>query len=88
MSHQCLILVSTVGLEQQNNSRRMEDLFSSYKYDVVKIDGSLPENKDLRDKLFDVSGQRGKYPQCFIETSDNAYTFIGTWDMVLAYFQF
>lgn len=64
----------------------MEDLLSSYKFDYIKIDGSVPEEKELRDKLFEVSGMKGKYPQCFLVMEDKSYKFIGTWDVVRRYF--
>lgn len=44
-----------------------------------KVDGVLPEQKERRDQLFAISGQRGKYPQCFIE-SESGCRFIGLWD--------
>lgn len=47
-----------------------------------KIDGLIPENKDLRDKLFGISGHRGKYPQCFIQDNDGNIRFVGLWDEI------
>mmetsp|Transcript_53474 Transcript_53474/g.107177 ORF Transcript_53474/g.107177 Transcript_53474/m.107177 type:complete len:94 (+) Transcript_53474:88-369(+) len=44
-----------------------------------EVDGLLPENKELRSKLFDLSNLRGKYPQVFIEDGGE-YEFVGDWD--------
>jgi glutaredoxin-related protein len=40
----------------------------------------LPENKELRSKLFDISNLRGKYPQIFIEEGGE-YEFIGDFEV-------
>jgi hypothetical protein len=57
----------------------MSDILESKGLVVEKIDGALPENKELRDTLFGVSGKRGQYPQCFI-LSDGTYRFVGLWE--------
>jgi len=61
----------------------MHDLLISYKFDILFVDGSDPESKQLRDKLFEISGKRGKYPQCFLLLSDDTYKFIGLWEEVI-----
>ena len=38
--------------------------------------------KDLREHLFSLSGQRGKYPQCFLLKADGSYEFIGMWSQL------
>jgi len=56
--------------------------------EVEEVDGSLPENRDLRTKLFVLSGERGKYPQVFVRAaSDNSndneqYAFFGLFDEI------
>lgn len=84
-SSRVLILYSSLSSDamQVMNQRRMDDLIMSYKYDYIRIDGASAENKDIRSKLFEVSQQRGKYPQCFVQTGDQ-YEFIGLWDQVQA----
>jgi len=47
-----------------------------------KIDGSNAENTDTRDKLFDISGFRGDYPQFFKKDGDD-YTFLASGEQVL-----
>jgi hypothetical protein len=78
------MLTSTVGSDsaQTLGTRRMTDLFHSMKIDVTIVDGSNPAEKEIRDSLFEVSGLRGKYPQCFIQSDDGSYKFIGLWEQV------
>ena len=80
-----VILVSSLNANsiQEVSQRRLEDFISS-KFKYEKIDGSLPDNKPIRDILFTASGARGKYPQCFIKNvAEGSYSFIGLWDQVL-----
>jgi hypothetical protein len=85
MSGKVVILVSSLNASslQEVAQRRLED-FVSGKYVYEKIDGSLPDNKPVRDTLFGVSGTRGKYPQCFVKKADDTYTFVGLWEEVRA----
>jgi len=69
----------TSGQIQEVNQRRIESLLEANKVLFDKIDGVLPENKEIRDRLFGISGQRGKYPQCFI-TVDDSIQFVGLWE--------
>lgn len=81
MSDRAIFLYSSLATDQIQivNSRRLEDALSGNKINFLKVDGALPENKEMRDKLFGVSNLRGKYPQCFLEKDGNI-TFIGLWD--------
>jgi hypothetical protein len=83
MSGKVVILVSSLNASsvQEVAQRRLED-FVAGKYAYEKVDGSMPDNKPVRDILFAASGQRGKYPQSFIKKEDGSYTFIGLWDEV------
>lgn len=83
MTDKCILLFSSLATDQIQlvNSRRLEDVLLGNKIQFDKVDGSLVENKEIRDKLFASSGLRGKYPQCFLE-SDGVYRFIGLWDQI------
>jgi len=83
MTERVVILVSSVSTDQIQivESRRLEDLMVSKRLEFDKIDGALAENKEIRDKLFGISGLRGKYPQCFISSGDE-YRFVGQWEVV------
>jgi hypothetical protein len=49
---------------------------------MEKIDGAYPDNKAIRDELFNISQHRGKYPQCFLKDESGAYKFVGLWEDV------
>lgn len=84
MTERVVILVSSVSSDQVQivESRRLEDLLSSKKMSVDRIDGALIEFKEIRDKLFGISGLRGKYPQCFIVDASGEHRFIGLWEAI------
>lgn len=84
MSQTAVLLYSSLATDQIQvvNSRRLEDVLKGNKIQFEKVDGSYPDNKDLRDILFGVSGQRGKYPQCFLKDDSGSYTFVGLWEEV------
>ena len=62
--------------------KRMSDKLSAYKVRFEQLDGSQPENKDLRNKLFNTSNVRGKYPQIFIKNEKNELKYIGMDDEI------
>jgi hypothetical protein len=70
---------STADMIQQQNQRRLDTLLTSKNIDFIKIDGSVPENKEKRDELFAISTTRGNYPQCFFEI-DGTHEFVGIWE--------
>ena len=78
------VLVSglTTDQIQMVNTRRLESLIEGKKYAFERIDGALADNKEIRDTLFGISGQRGKYPQCFVADGNGGYRFIGLWEEV------
>jgi hypothetical protein len=70
---------------QTVNTRRLESALESKKVVFQKVNGSDPAEKDFRDKLFGVSGVRGKYPQLFIQHGEGesaTYEFIGLWEQI------
>lgn len=84
MSHTCVFLYSSLATDQIQvvNSRRLEDSLSGRKIQFEKVDGSLAENKEVRDIMFASSGQRGKYPQCFLKSDGGDYVFVGLWEEI------
>ena len=84
MTERAVMLFSSLSTDQivVVNTRRLEDVLRGKKLIHDKVDGVLPENKEVRDKLFSISGQRGKYPQCFIADGEGNYRFVGMWDEV------
>lgn len=55
----------------------MNDLLIAKKIRFEALDGSQAENKDNRNKFFNISNVRGKYPQVFIYTKDDDIKYIG-----------
>lgn len=84
MSETAILLFSSVSTDQIQvvNSRRLEDVLAGNKLKFDKVDGSYPDNKELRDVLFGLSGQRGKYPQCFLRDESGTHRFVGMWDEI------
>jgi hypothetical protein len=80
MSGVAVILWSSISTES-TNTRRLQDVLDTKKISSESIDGALPENKEIRDTLFNLSQQRGKYPQLFIRY-DETHEFVGLWDEV------
>ena len=62
---------------QQAAQTKMNNLFVTKKIRFEALDGSQAENKDNRNKFFNISNKRGKYPQIFIYKKDDDITFIG-----------
>ena len=77
-----VVLFSSFGsnLQQKTNQERLRTILSSNGIVPVEVDASKPENKELRNDLFEVSGIRGQFPQIFIEDDDFNYTYIGGFD--------
>lgn len=73
-----LLLISSVSAGPQ--MRRAEDILIGNDLIVEKVDGVLEENKQLRDKLFEISKQKGKYPQIFVKKDSDNYEFVGLFD--------
>ena len=68
-----------LDLGQEQEQRRARDLLGSKGVFFVEVDGALDENRERRNELFGISGQRGKYPQVFIDR-EGAVEFVGSWD--------
>lgn len=84
MSDTCVLLFSSLATDQIQivNSRRLEDALIGRKIRFEKVDGSFAENKEVRDVLFATSGQRGKYPQCFLKDENGQHRFMGLWEEI------
>ena len=69
---------------QAGNTRRCRDLSAAKKLSFLEVDGSNPEEKEIRDVLFGISGVRGNYPQIFKckEGDKKQAEFVGCWDKI------
>ena len=85
MSDSVILLISrtTTDSAQEVGQRRVQDMLKGKKVIFTILDGSLPENKEQRDKLFACSNLRGKYPQVFIESAATGLTYVGNYDKMV-----
>ena len=57
--------------------------YTPHHFSFLQYDGSWPDYLELRDRLFAVSGRKGKYPQCFISRGSKGnekFEFVGMWE--------
>mmetsp|Transcript_59926 Transcript_59926/g.95223 ORF Transcript_59926/g.95223 Transcript_59926/m.95223 type:complete len:122 (-) Transcript_59926:50-415(-) len=62
--------------------KKVGDRLTALKIRCEQLDGAQPENKDLRNKLFNCSNVRGKYPQVFIVNKKDELKYIGMDDEI------
>merc|ERR1719412_3421576 len=52
-------------------------MLTALQFRLEQLDGAQGENKDLRNKLFNCSNVRGKYPQVFLKNEKGELKYIG-----------
>jgi len=57
--------------------KKCSDTMVGLKIRLEQLDGAQAENKALRNKLFNCSNVRGKYPQIFIKNEKGELSYIG-----------
>jgi len=78
----CLISRGVHDRVQSSNQKNVQDWFHTRKVPHTVIDGMDPAQREIRNKLFEISGIRGNYPQFFFEFEDGAINFLGNFDKV------
>mmetsp|Transcript_32455 Transcript_32455/g.59860 ORF Transcript_32455/g.59860 Transcript_32455/m.59860 type:complete len:154 (+) Transcript_32455:320-781(+) len=78
----CLISRGVHDRVQSSNQTKAQDWFHTRKVPHTVIDGMDPAQREIRNKLFEISGIRGNYPQFFFEFEDGAINFLGNFDKV------
>ncbi|KAL7541519.1 hypothetical protein ACHAWF_006976 [Thalassiosira exigua] len=78
----CLISKGCHDRTQSANQSKALDWFVSRNVPHTVIDGMDPEQRETRNKLFNLSGVRGNYPQFFFEFQDGAINFMGNFDKI------
>lgn len=78
----CLISRGCHDRTQSSNQSKSLDWLDSKKVPHTDIDGGDPDERDLRNRLFDISGVRGNYPQFFFEFQDGTINFFGNFDRI------
>ena len=67
---------------QSSNQEKALFWFATRKVPHTIVDGMDGEQRDRRNKLFDISGIRGNYPQFFFEFQDGSINFFGNFDKI------
>eukprot|EP01084_Bolivina_argentea_P296622 510888_1 len=62
--------------------KKVGDRLKQLKVRYEQLDGAQQENKDLRNKLFNVSNVRGKYPQVFVVDEKDNLKYVGMDDEI------
>ncbi|DBA02486.1 TPA: hypothetical protein N0F65_010958 [Lagenidium giganteum] len=85
-SKRCIVLTSSTSMfaDQKGQITMMAAILKGNRIVYTEIDCSLEENREARDKYFQVSGIRGNYPQVFLQdkTNPNDITFVGSFEQV------
>ena len=83
-SHLALVMTTSTPatLAMENSCRKVVDWLTDFKIDHKVIDGADPDQKELRNELFNISGIRGKYPQVFITDKAESTEFIGDYEKI------
>ena len=79
-----VLLSNLYGTRQQRPRQQRALLILKGKniFNIEEIDGSTSFNKDRRNRLFEVSGFWGKYPQFFLQQGENNVIYLGDYDWV------
>mmetsp|Transcript_11929 Transcript_11929/g.29940 ORF Transcript_11929/g.29940 Transcript_11929/m.29940 type:complete len:125 (+) Transcript_11929:24-398(+) len=84
-SHVAVALMTTLEGDPNRASAQswLRTVLANKKVEHQEVDGSDEANKALRDKLFELSGKRGSYPQVFLQKRDTEeYQFVGLFEDV------
>jgi len=73
----CLVSNGCHDRIQSANQSKALDWFTARKVPHTVVDGMDPEQREVRNKLFGISGIRGNYPQFFFELEDGTQNFFG-----------
>ena len=78
----CLISRGCHDRTQSTNQTNAVDWLISRKVSHTIVDGNDPEEREERNKLFEISGVRGNYPQFFFEFQDGTINFLGNFEKI------
>merc|ERR1712194_98099 len=73
----CLISRGCHDRTQSSNQTRAQDWFTARAVPFHTVDGNDLTQREIRNKLFEISGIRGNYPQFFFELQDGTINFLG-----------
>jgi short subunit dehydrogenase-like uncharacterized protein len=77
-----VVLISQQSLDRnvKSNQERALLILDSKQLPYTTIDGADPQHQALRNKFFQISGLRGKYPQFFFVNDGEEMQYVGDWD--------
>ena len=78
----CLISRGCHDRTQSTNQSKALDWLSTRGVPHTIVDGNDIDQRDERNRLFEVSGIRGNYPQFFFEWKDGTINFFGNFDKI------
>merc|ERR1712194_47598 len=79
MTELVILIANQSNPAQTKVIEQTKNILSKFKIKIdSEIDGSDDENKEVREQLFDLSGEGGNYPQLFSRDSAGNYEFITT----------
>jgi len=78
----CLVSNGCHDRIQSANQSKALDWFTARKVPHTVVDGMDPEQREMRNKLFGISGIRGNYPQFFFELEDGTQNFFGNFQKI------
>ena len=78
----CLISKGCHDRTQSSNQEKALNWFINRHVPHNIIDGMDPEQREMRNRLFDISGIRGNYPQFFFEFQDGTINYMGDFEKV------
>jgi len=73
----CLISRGCHDRTQSSNQSKAQDWFTARAVPYSTVDGMDLAQREIRNKLFEISGVRGNYPQFFFEFQDGTINFLG-----------
>lgn len=76
----CLVSRGCHDRTQSANQSKSLHWLASRKVPHTVIDGNDPEQRERRNKLFEISGVRANYPQFFFEFQEGTINFLGNFE--------
>jgi len=82
-----IMLISSMSgnMTTSTNQALARRMLKEVEVEPEVIDGAVPENKDIRNELFSISGLRGVYPLFFLRQSDGNLKFFGDFEALQHY---
>mmetsp|Transcript_159512 Transcript_159512/g.281565 ORF Transcript_159512/g.281565 Transcript_159512/m.281565 type:complete len:120 (+) Transcript_159512:54-413(+) len=77
-----LLIANETSATNQKKQEEVKQVCRGWKLDWEEVDGTLEENRELRSKLWDISGKKAEWPQAFALKDDGEYVFLGDHELI------